>query len=176
MDASGTELVAEGLDADRAEADEAVVDTAAAVSESAGVVAAVPVEVSETVVTPPAAIATVKEDVAPKKIIPVEPKVADVKQAEPVKAVEPAKPVAKKEVAGGWGVQVASLGSEADATKAIKQFEKNAALRGLTGKVVKATVGGAVKYRVQFVGVASRTAAAAVCAKAKISCMPVEAK
>lgn len=139
------------------------------------------------VVTPPEPIAAVVDEEKSAEPVVVakfeepkpEPKVEPKPEPKVVAKVEPkVEPKAEPKVVakGSWGVQVASLGTQADADKAISQFNKNSALRGLTGKVVKATVGGATKYRVQFVGAASRAAAAAVCAKAKVSCMPVEVK
>ncbi|RYD50490.1 MAG: SPOR domain-containing protein [Sphingobacteriales bacterium] len=116
----------------------------------------------------------------PIETVVTQPKVEEKKVAEPVKAKdepvkkpEPAK-TATKPAAGKWGVQLAAVNSTADgnvfAAKASKDF---AALSGLTAKISPVPGGG--KYRVQFVGLASRDAAAEVCnkLKGKQGCFPV---
>jgi cell division septation protein DedD len=99
----------------------------------------------------------------------VEAKVDD-KAKDVVKANE--KPAVVK--GGKWGVQLAAVNTIADgnamASKAVKDF---APLKVLTPKVSPVPGGG--KYRVQFVGLKDREAAAEVCAKlkGKQGCFPV---
>lgn len=116
----------------------------------------------------------------PVETVVAQPKVDEKKAIEPTKAkdepvkkVEPAKTVAKP-ASGKWGVQLAAVNSTADgnafAAKASKDF---AALSGMTAKIRPVPGGG--KYRVQFIGLASRDAAAEVCnkLKGKQGCFPV---
>ncbi|MFZ2586952.1 MAG: SPOR domain-containing protein [Alphaproteobacteria bacterium] len=159
-------------EADVAEEVVAVPETVAAVVESPTVAA--PAEVAK--VEEPVAVAKVEPKIEPKPEPKPEPVVAKVEpKPEPKKeVVKVVEPKVEAKTGGAWAVQVASLGSEADATKAIAQFDKNKALAPLTGKVVKADLGAkGVKYRVQFGRVASRDAAAKVCVAAKVSCIPV---
>jgi cell division septation protein DedD len=126
--------------------------------------------VEEVAVAPPASVKPVAETPAAKK--PVEapaPKMAE-KKVEAPKAAVAAK--------GGWGVQLAAVGSKADADKAVAKFGTLSALHGLSPHVAAATVNGKSVYRVQFAGVADRAAAAGVCARmpAKQACLPVEVK
>lgn len=137
--------------------------------------------VAEVSVTAPQAVAVAAE--VPVKV--EEPKKVEVPAAAPqpqpvaaapvVEKQAVAKPVEKpaaKTASGSWGVQLAAVGSAADgkrfADKAQKQY---AALRDLRPNI-EATPDGKA-YRVQFIGVASREAAAAVCAKlGKQACFP----
>lgn len=149
------------------------------VSPSAGAntVAAATKQVEEVALAGPQAIAQVKE---------VEPAAAPVAQVvekpTPVAKVEEAKkeePKTEPAARGGWGVQLAAVGSEADAQKAIAGFSKLAPLKGMTSKVSKVDLGAkGVRYRVQYAGVADKNAAAAVCSKLgkKQACMPVAIK
>ncbi|RYG61140.1 MAG: SPOR domain-containing protein [Alphaproteobacteria bacterium] len=138
-----------------------------AVSETALETAVAPVIKPVEQAVPVVAPAKVAEAVSPQ------PKIEEKKAAEPVKKVEPIK-TATKPVAGKWGVQLAAVNSTADgnafAAKASKDF---AALNGLTAKISPVPGGG--KYRVQFIGVTSRDAAAEVCnkLKGKQGCFPV---
>jgi cell division septation protein DedD len=90
------------------------------------------------------------------------------------KPVEKPQPVVEKKVSGGWGVQLAAVGSKADGEKAVTRLSKDfAALKGLSGHVASTPDG--KKHRVQFVGLKSRADAVAVCAKLmpKQPCFPV---
>ena len=105
--------------------------------------------------------------------------IAPVVDIKPVAQIEP-KPVviAKVEtpqpVSGGaWAVQVGSLSSRTDADKAVTKLRAEAALKRLTPRVVEADVKGRTTYRVQFVGLKDRSAAAAICGQLKTGCFPV---
>lgn len=152
----------------------AAIDAAeAVVDEKPSETVAAPVE--DVAVAAPQPIAAAKPvEAKPVEVKPVETKpVVEAKPA-PVKAPEPVKAVAS----GGWGVQLASLGSQADADRAVEKFKGTAALSGLSPKVVRADLGAqGIKFRVQFVGLKDRAAAVAVCGKmGKQACLPVENK
>jgi len=105
----------------------------------------------------------------PKVAAPVE-----VKQEAPV--VAKAEPdVAKEAPSGAYGVQLGSVRVKADAEAALKKLANQyAVLKPLSGRVQAAEVKGSTSYRIQFIGVADRDAAAAVCAKVKPqACFPV---
>lgn len=126
-------------------------------------------------VVTPVAVVEKPVEVAAIKPVKVEEKKPEVaKKEEPVK-VEPKAEKAEPKVAGGkWGVQLAAVNSVADgnafASKVAKEFM---VLKNLKPKVSAVPGGG--KYRVQFVGFASREAAADVCSKlkGKQGCFPV---
>ncbi len=89
-------------------------------------------------------------------------------------AVAPkAEPKADTKPAGSWSVQLAAVGSDADARSTAKQLQaKFSALKPLTVRVVPAP--GGQRFRVQFTGLATRTAAQAVCEKlGSQPCFPV---
>lgn len=120
--------------------------------------------------------------VAETPAAPAPVKAVEVPAAQPVKIevaakpVEPAKAEAPKPVAaakGGWGVQLAAVGSKADGEKAAAAAAKaSPALQKLTPHVVPTPDG--KRYRVQFAGAKDRTEAVAVCAKlAGKPCFPV---
>lgn len=137
----------------------------AAIEAAEAVVDAEPVE--EEAVAAPSPVVAAKPVESKPEPAKVEPTKAE-PEAEPVKAV----------ASGGWGVQLASLGTQADADRAVANLKGQAALKGLTPKVVKADLGAkGVKYRVQFVGLKDRNAAVSVCSKmGKQACLPVENK
>jgi hypothetical protein len=119
---------------------------------------------------------TTSTPVAPVKIEVAKPAtvVAKVEEPKPVaKVVEKPKPVEAKPVAkGGWGVQLAAVGSKADGDKAAAAAAKaNPVLQKLTAHVVATPDG--KRYRVQFAGAKDRAEAVAVCAKVK-PCFPVQ--
>lgn len=122
----------------------------------------------------PAAVSVVKmptvtpTQVTPKAVAQVAPKPVEAKPA--VKVEEP-KVVAKP--AGSWSVQLAAVGSQADAQAAAKQLQgKFTALKPLSVRIVPAP--GGQRFRVQFTGLATRTAAQAVCDKlGSQPCFPV---
>lgn len=133
------------------------------------VVKPVEVAVPVTAITKPVEVAVVQPKAEEKKVVePVKVKEVPVKKEEPVK-VEP------KPAAGGkWGVQLAAVNSAADGNAfAAKASKDLPALKGMTPKISPVPGGG--KFRVQFVGVASRDAAAEVCnkLKGKQGCFPV---
>lgn len=141
---------------------------------AAPAVAQAPVE--EVQVAPPEQIKPVagQKVVQPVAEAPVE-KPAPAKQAE-MKKVEAPKSAATA-AKGDWGVQLAAVGSKDDADKAVANFSKMPALKGMRPHVASATVNGKGVYRVQFVGAATRPAAASICAKmGKQPCLPVEVK
>lgn len=184
-------LVFDLLDSDTPS--QAVSSATAEASGTEDIVAAEPSATEEPVpeeaVAAPAPVAAVKPVVAMPQVKPL----AEAKPAAPAKAEAPKeapkvlakvetkpapKPVAKEEpkVAGGaWGVQVGAVGSKADGEALAKKLTgKYAALKPLSPRVVAVTSGGTTKYRVQFLGASSRTAAAAVCGKlAGQACFPV---
>lgn len=163
-------------------------DEVAVVAASPSAVAASPTVVAESAPVQPAAVpastastdkAAVEEVAvaAPSAIKPVVEKPAakaPAKVAEPKAETAQAAPAAK----GDWGVQLAAVGSKADADKAVAKFKAMPALKGMSPHVAQATVNGKGVFRVQFVGVASRPAAASVCAKmaGKQPCLPIEVK
>lgn len=140
-----------------------------------------------------AAISSTIQSTTPTSVSVAQPvsAAAPVKQAEPAPAkvevvpkTEPTKPVtsqpvigtpAKAASTGGWGVQVAAVGSKADGDKAAANLQKSVSgLAGLTPHI-EATPDGK-HYRVQFGGLKSRAAAEALCTKlkaAKQPCFPV---
>ena len=107
------------------------------------------------------------------KVLPVEKTVekkAEVK-SEP-KVIE--KPFEKVAVGGKWGVQLAAVNSVADGNAMTAKVAKDfVQLKALTPRVTP--VPGGKKYRVQFVGLKDRDAAAAICSKmaGKQACFPV---
>jgi cell division septation protein DedD len=144
---------------------------------SATAVVAPAVVVTPTTVVPVVAVKPLVSATAVVKVVEVAPKVepkVEVKKVEAVSAKTEAKPVEVKATGGKWGVQLAAVNTQADgnalAAKAGKDF---AALKALTPKI--SPVPGAKKFRVQFVGLKDREAAAAVCAKlaGKQGCFPV---
>ncbi|HEX2858696.1 MAG TPA: SPOR domain-containing protein [Alphaproteobacteria bacterium] len=97
-----------------------------------------------------------------------------VAETKPEPKPEPkAEPKAKS---GGWGVQLAAVGSQADAAKMAASLQsKNAPLKGLT--IVTPDAGNG-RWRVQFFGIANKAAAAKVCSElgSKQPCFPVANK
>lgn len=149
----------------------AVTEKTAEIAQVAPIQAVVPVSSVQPVVKPvePTAVST-KLEAKP------EPKVEAVKPVE--KIVPKEEPKVEKVAAGSkWAVQLAAVNTKADgdamAAKASKEFP---ALKGLTPRV--SAVPGAKKFRVQFLGLKDREAAAAVCAKlaGKQGCFPVGAQ
>lgn len=191
LDSSNTTLGATGINRGGPAEVSVTADVAGAnptiVSDSVAAVEAVGMQVEDTAPIKIEAVAPVKVVVTPTAVVPVvakplEVKVTEAKVVPPVK-VEEKKPVEKKveaklvekPAAGGkWGVQLAAVNSIADGNamtaKASKDF---AVLKALSPKVSAAP--GGKKYRVQFVGLKDRDAAAAVCAKlaGKQACFPV---
>lgn len=116
------------------------------------------------------ALTPVPEEVvaAPAKPVPVKEAVAAAPQpvavvatAAPAKKVEP---VVVSEAKGNWGVQLAAVGSQADATKVAGQLKsKFPVLKSMTLRTAKASTPAGIRYRVQFVGAESRAAATKVC-------------
>lgn len=141
-------------------------------------------DVPEVMVTPSEAMEAPALVIEEQKPAPVVKPVEQVAMIEPAKVVE--KPVAKavetvaaKEeiktvMASGWGVQLASVGSRADAEKeGAKLAKKLSALKGMQPRVQAASG----RYRIQFASVASRTQAAAVCKRLSAqgqACFPVK--
>lgn len=143
-----------------------VAETSSAASIS--VTAALPTEA----VKPEAVVEAVKPAVAPKET----PKVAEVKpepKAEPKPEPKAEPKTETPKLAGSWAVQLAAVGSKADGDKVAKQLQgKFSALQPLKIRIVPAPDG--TRYRVQFVGLATRTAAQAVCDKlGSQPCFPV---
>jgi cell division septation protein DedD len=152
-----------------------IVNRAEPVSGTTAVSAVAAIDAAEAVVDEKVEEVAVAEPTPVVAAKPVETKPEPVKvEPKPEPKAEPVKAVAS----GGWGVQVASLGTQADADRAIANLKGTAALKGLTPKVVKADLGAkGVKYRVQFVGLKDRAAAVSVCGKmGKQACLPVENK
>lgn len=126
------------------------------------------VEASPVVVQAPAPVVAV----ATKTEVKPETKAAE---ALVVKADEKKESTVAKAVTS-WGVQLGAVGSKADADKAVANLAKNAAVKGLKPNVVAAPDG--KHFRIQFIGLKDRAAAAAVCSKlgAKQPCFPVAPK
>jgi len=109
-------------------------------------------------------------------VVAAPPVVSHAKQApapQPA-AVAEAKPAIKEQTkTGAWSVQLAAVGSTADAHTTAKRLQaKFAPLKPLNIRVVPAP--GGKRYRVQFSGLASRAAAQAVCDKlGSQPCFPV---
>jgi cell division septation protein DedD len=133
--------------------------TGAAAASSFAPVAATPTqlvaEISPAIVTQPV-------QVAPKP----EPKLAEAPTPQP-------EPKLTAKPAGSWSVQLAAVGSEADARTTAKQLQsKFGPLKPLAVRIVPAP--GGQRFRVQFTGLATRTAAQAVCDKlGSQPCFPV---
>lgn len=119
--------------------------------------------VAEETVTPPVAIAAVQPAQPAAPMVKEEPKPEPKVEPKPAAKPEPVKVAASS--GGAYGVQLGASSTESGAEKAVATFGKNAALAGLTGKVVKASVGGKTVYRIQFVGAPTRDAAAKICTK-----------
>jgi cell division septation protein DedD len=136
-----------------------------------------PVQPSLTVVTaPPAPMAKVAARTATPQPKPVAQAAAAAPKPESKPASQPeVKSITASAHAGSWGVQVAAVGSNADAQKMAASLQtKFSALKGLT-IATPAAPGG--KWRVQFTGLASRDAAAKVCgALGGQPCFPITAK
>jgi cell division septation protein DedD len=107
---------------------------------------------------------------SPTQPVQVAPK-PEPKPAE--KATPQPEPKAAAQSAGSWSVQLAAVGSEADARTTAKQLQgKFGALKPLAVRIVPAP--GGQRFRVQFTGLATRTAAQAVCDKlGSQPCFPV---
>lgn len=135
-----------------------------------------------TVTTAATATPTAIPPIAPAAMpMPAAAPVEDVKVAAPAQpvAVAEAKPETKAEPkakSGGWGVQLAAVGSQAEAAKLAASLQgKNAPLKGLNIATPDAGNG---HWRVQFFGLASKAAAAKVCSQlgSKQPCFPVANK
>jgi hypothetical protein len=142
-------------------------------------VRAEPATVKVSPVTPPVKLLPEKQ--VEDLVVAASAKVVEIKAAEPAveKVVMPkfAEGVKEKSLPvvaakGSWGVQLAAVGSKSDADTAAKGLKaKYAVLRPLTPRISTAPGG---KYRVQFMGAASRTAATAICSKlAGQPCFPI---
>jgi hypothetical protein len=168
-------------------------------SPSAPVTKADAAPVETIAVKAPQAVVPVKVDVAPAQPVKVdvkpEPKPVAVAAAQPAPKAEKAEPVkvqvkpeAKPEpkaeakvepkaaAKGAWAAQVAAVSDKAAGDKLVAKLKGIPAFKGLTPRI--APVPGGKGYRVQFTGLSTREAAAAVCAKAagQTSCFPAAVK
>lgn len=155
--------------------------TGAAAASSFAAVAASPTEtvtpttvaqVNETAPQPAATPVVKMPTVTPTQVTPPRAASAVTAEAPAPQAAEVAKPAAAKP-AGSWSVQLAAVGSQADAQATAKQLQaKFSPLKPLTIRVVPAP--GGQRYRVQFTGLATRAAAQSVCDKlGSQPCFPV---
>ena len=100
----------------------------------------------------------------PVKEAKVEAKPVQVASVTPAKTVTKPEPVAVSEAKGSWGVQLAAVASQADATKVAGQLKsKFPVLKNMTPRTAKVSTPAGIRYRVQFVGAESRAAATKVC-------------
>jgi D-alanyl-D-alanine carboxypeptidase len=113
--------------------------------------------------------------VAPVRQLAVKPE-AKVVETPKTEVAQPEVKAAAPVKSGGWGVQVAAVGSKAEAEKAAKTLQSK--WPQLKGYKVATPDAGNGHWRVQFVGMSSRAAAAGVCSQlaGKQPCFPVTAK